>query len=387
MDFRTNTEDGFLQDVRQFFGEHLTEQIHQRVSQDGTLHDDGLHKALAAKRWIGASWPSGVGGLGMNAAEFGSFWEVAQYLGAPVDGQLVTEMVGHTIVRLGTETQKATFLPRIMSGDLLISLGYTEPDSGSDVAAAKTTATAVPGGYTITGSKMFTTLAHVADYVFLLARTDPSKSKHRGLSMFLVPTDAEGFEVRAVDTFGGERTNATFYDNVFVSEDLRIGAENDGWRVVMAALDVERASIRGYVGQARRLLDDLLDALQADPARLASAAVRESLARVNVQIEAAAALADRVFCAIARDELPTSESAMFKLLVTDVFKDLSHMALDLVGPAALLTHEVAAAPVHGRLEHSFRHAQIATIYGGSNEIQRNIISSRTLKLPTVEVAS
>lgn len=382
MDFRSSAQDsGFTAEVRAFFEAHVTPEIKARADQDGTLHDAGLHQAIAARRWIGAAWPTDVGGLGMDAAEFSAFWEIAQYCRAPIDGQLVTEMVGLTIARLGTEEQKRTILPRVISGEVLISLGYTEPDSGSDVAAAKTTALRVDGGYLINGAKMFTTLAHVADYVFLLARTDPAVSKHRGLTMFLVPTDVDGFEVRAVETFGGERTNATFYDNVFVPDSLRVGAENDGWAVVMTALDVERASIRGYVGQARRLLDDLLEALQEDPGHLESSATRHALSAVNTKIEAAAALADRVFCIIAKGELPNTEAAMFKLLVTDVFKDLSHLALDLVGPAALLTGAEASAPVSGHLEHSFRHAQIATIYGGSNEIQRNIISARALKLP------
>ena len=382
MDFRANTRgSAFVQEVEAFFAEHLTPEIAARVDRDGTLHDNALHKATAARRWIGASWPEEVGGLGMDPAEFSAFWEIAQYCRAPVDGQLVTEMVGLTIARLGTEELKQAILPLIVAGEVLICLGYTEPDAGSDVAAAKTTAVRVDGGYQINGSKMFTTLAHVADYVFLLARTDSTGSKHRGLTMFLVPTGTPGVEVRAVETFGGERTNATFYDNVFVPESLRVGEENDGWRVVLTALDVERASIRGYVGQARRLLDDLLEALEAEPARLDSSSLRLALSTVNVQIEAAGALADRVFCALARGELPSTEAAMFKLAVTDVFKDLSHLALDLVGPAALLTGASPGAPVHGHLEHSFRHAQIATIYGGSNEIQRNIVAGRALKLP------
>lgn len=382
MDFRSNTEgSAFVEDVQTFFAEHLTPEILARVDRDGTLHDDGLHKALASRRWIGASWPEELGGLGMDPAEFSAFWEIAQYCRAPVDGQLVTEMVGLTIARLGTDELKQAILPRIVAGEVLISLGYTEPDSGSDVAAAKTTAVRVDGGYQINGSKMFTTVAHIADYVFLLARTDPTVSKHRGLTMFLVPTSAPGVEVRAVETFGGERTNATFYDNVFVPDNLRVGAENDGWRVVLTALDVERASIRGYVGQARRLLDDLLEALEGDPGRLEASGMRSALSAVNVQIEASRALADRVFCAIAKGEIPSAEAAMFKLLVTDMFKDLSHLALDLVGPAALLTGASSGALVGGHLEHSFRHAQIATIYGGSNEIQRNIIAGRALKLP------
>jgi alkylation response protein AidB-like acyl-CoA dehydrogenase len=374
MDLRRSAEQRRAEtDANAFFDAHLTAEMVERAWASGTLHDDTLHRAIAARGWIGAWWPAEFGGLGLSALEAGAIAEVAYRRNAPIVAQVLTEFAGRAILVHGTAEQRARFLPPILAGELLIALGFSEPDAGSDVAAVQTRAEPVDGGYRITGAKMFTTMAHASDYVFLLARTDPTAAKHRGLSMFLIPLDAGGVEIRPMETFGGERTNATFYDSVFVPGSQRIGAENDGWAVLGAALTVERAAVGSYVGEARRTFDALVEALERGrPAALDDPHVRSRLADWSARIEAAAVLADRVGWLLDRGEEPTVEAAMTKLAVTDVFKDLAHEALDLVGPEAL---------VDGSLTHSFRHSQVATIYGGSNEIQRNLIAQRALGLP------
>ena len=374
MDLRRSAEQRrATADAEAFFDAHLTAEMVERAWNSGTLHDDTLHRAIAARGWIGAWWPAEAGGLGLSAAEAGAIAEVAYHRNAPIVAQVLTEFAGYAILVHGTPQQRTELLPRILAGDLLIALGFSEPDAGSDVAAVKTRAQRVDGGYLISGAKMFTTMAHAADYVFLLARTDPDVPKHRGLSMFLVPLDAAGVEIHPVETFGGERTNATFYDNVFVPDTMRIGDENQGWNVLGASLTVERAAVGSYVGEARRTFDELVEALARHrPGALEDPHVRARLADWSARIEAAAVLADRVSWLLDRGGEPTVEAAMTKLAVTDVFKDLAHEALDLVGPEAL---------VDGGLTHSFRHSQVATIYGGSNEIQRNLIAQRALGLP------
>jgi 3-oxocholest-4-en-26-oyl-CoA dehydrogenase alpha subunit len=360
-------------DAEAFFDAHLTDAMVERAWTSGTLHDDTLHRAIAAKGWIGAWWPAEASGLGLSAVEAGAIAEVAYRRNAPIVAQVLTEFAGYAVLVHGTPQQRAEILPRILAGDLLIALGFSEPDAGSDVAAVKTRAEPVDGGYLISGAKMFTTMAHASDYVFLLARTDPDAAKHRGLSMFLVPLDADGVEIHPVETFGGERTNATFYDNVFVPDTMRIGDENQGWSVLGASLTVERAAVGSYVGEARRTFDELVEALaEQGPETLEDPHVRVRLADWSARIEGAAVLADRVGWLLDRGGEPTVEAAMTKLAVTDAFKDLAHEALDLVGPEAL---------VDGGLTHSFRHSQVATIYGGSNEIQRNLIAQRALGLP------
>jgi hypothetical protein len=304
------------------------------------------------------------------------------YAGVPMDGLALTEIAVYAIWKAGTPAQQAEYLEPVLRGERLISLGYTEPDAGSDVAAAKTRAEAVEGGYLINGSKMFTTMAHIADHVLLLCRTNPDAPKHRGLSLFLVPLDDPGVEIQPVATFGGERTNATFYHDVFVPESARIGDENDGWAILMLALAVERAVVGVYTGQARAVLDDLVTALRAGSGPgLDDPHVQRRLALINARLQAAVALVEHVCARLDAGAPADVEAAMAKLFVTEMLKDLTYEALDLVGPAALVERAHPGAVAAGRLEHMFRHAQITTIYGGSSEVQRNIIAGLGLSLP------
>ncbi len=183
------------------------------------------------------------------------FAEEAGYAHAPVDGLQTADIVAQTLLRVGTPDQQRRFIEPIRRGELLVCLGFTEPEAGSDVAAATTRAVRDGDEWLLTGSKMFTTLAHVSDFVFLLARTDPEVPKHEGLTVFLVPLDAPGVEIRPVATLGGERTNATFYDAVRVRDADRVGEVDGGWSVMALALDVERAGA-DYAAQARRVLDE-----------------------------------------------------------------------------------------------------------------------------------
>jgi alkylation response protein AidB-like acyl-CoA dehydrogenase len=314
----------------------------------------------------------------MNPADFGALWEALNYHLLPVDMLELTEMAAYAILRAGTIEQRSTFLAPIRTGKLLVALGYSEPDAGSDVAAAKTTATRDGNGWVVNGAKIFTTGAHVSDYVLLLTRTNPDAPKHRGLTLFLVSLRDPGVEIQPIYTFGGERTNAVFYDDVTVSDDARIGEVDQGWAVLNVALDFERTLMGSFVGQAQRLLDDLLEAV--GDGSLGSAE-RARIAQLNVRIEAARGLADHVYRLALAGQAFTVEAAMTKLTVTEAFKDLAYLALDVIGPPALVSGHDTGAPVRGRLEHWFRHSQIATIYGGSNEIQRNIIAGRGLGLP------
>jgi alkylation response protein AidB-like acyl-CoA dehydrogenase len=382
MDFRKSARhQAFRREVQEFIEQHVTDDMLERAWHTGTLHNDDLHRAIAQKGWVGAPWPVELGGLGTPAAEFGPYWEAMHYAGAPVDGQQITEMVAQVIVEFGTDEQKRALLPGVLAGDTLFCLGFSEPESGSDLASVKSRADRVDGGYVINAAKMFTTLSQVSNYAFLLARTDPSAAKkHKGLTMFLVPLDDPGVEIRPIRTFGGERTNATFYTDVFVPDSLRIGPENAGWSVIAVALEAERASIGGYLAQARRLFDDVLDVVTDGGPAAPRPELKVRLAEFSADLEAAAALVDRCFCQLDSGEPIAVSAAMTKLFVTEVFKNLAHAALDMIGPEALL------APGHHRVsgrvsfEHVFRHSQVSTIYGGSSEVQRNIIAGRGLGL-------
>ena len=242
-------------EVGDFLAEHMTPEVHHRMRETGTFHDAGFHRALAARGWIGLSWPGPDGRRTHSAYDSAVFAEEAGYAHAPVDGLQTANIVAQTLLRVGTPDQQRRFIEPIRRGELLVCLGFTEPGAGSDVAAATTRAVRDGDEWLLTGSKMFTTLAHVSDFVFLLARTDPEVPKHEGLTVFLVPLDAPGVEIRPVATLGGERTNATFYDAVRVRDADRVGEVDGGWSVMALALDVERAGA-DYAAQARRVLDE-----------------------------------------------------------------------------------------------------------------------------------
>lgn len=372
----TTTDPGYREVVRAFAAEHAPATLLEEIRRTGTYHDPGLHRAYAERGWIGALWPREVGGLGLSPAEFGELYEALNYHLLPLDLLELTEMAAFALLRRGTPAQQQRFLPAIKAGEVLIALGYSEPNAGSDVAAVQTHAKQDGDDWVINGSKMFTTCAHVADHIFLLTRTNLEVPKHKGLTLFLVPSESPGIEIQPIHTFGGQRTNSVFLTDVRVSGDAVVGDVNEGWSVLNLALDFERMVMASFVGQAQRLLDDLLGALTRTGAPTSRCA-RSQLIDLNVRIESARALGRSVYARAAAGVPFSVEAAMSKLAVTEAFKDLSYVALDVLGIDGLLVD----GDLGDRFEHAFRHAQIMTIYGGSNEIQRNIIARRALDLP------
>jgi len=363
--------------VADFTRRHVTDAAIDAAWTRGTLHDRSVHRALAREGLIGATWPADLGGQDLDPVSAGWLWEAMNYHRLPIDLLELTEMVAHVIVVVGSVVQRKRILPRVRSGEMLISLGYSEPGAGSDVAACATRAVRQGDGWVINGSKIFTTGAHVADLVFVLARTGPDASRHRGLSLFLVPRKSTGVEVRPIHTFGGERTNAVFFTDVVVDADALVGAVDDGWSVLNLALDFERQVMGAYAGQARRLFDDLVSVLES---RIVDPVTTHELARVNVRLEEARVLADDVGARAAARQPIDVAAAMAKLAVTESLKELAYLGLDLVGPESLICATEQGRRQSGGLEHWFRHAQVVTIYGGSNEIQRDIIARRGLGL-------
>ncbi len=220
---------GLRGEVRTFLADHVTDEVIETAHRTGTIHDHGLHRAMAEAGWISAGWPAEFGGQGRSPLEMNALTEEMYLSGAPVDGLGVAGLVAHTLLIDGTDWQKTTIIPEILSGAALCCLGYSEPDAGSDVAACATRAVRDGDTWTINGQKMFTTLAHEAQYVFLLTRTNTEVAKHKGLTMFVVPMDTPGISITPVHTMGGERTNITYYDDVTVDDRYRVGEVDGGW--------------------------------------------------------------------------------------------------------------------------------------------------------------
>jgi alkylation response protein AidB-like acyl-CoA dehydrogenase len=379
MDFRFDPEtEAFRSEVRAFIDEHLTREVIERALTSGTMHDWGFHKALCERGYLAAGWPKEVGGLGRTAIDTTLLNQELFGAGAPIDGQSIAAMVGATLMLQGTEQQREDIVPRILAGEVMCCLGYSEPDAGSDVAAVATRAVRDGDDWVIDGQKMFTTMAHEAHYVFLLCRSNLEVPKHKGLTMFLVPMDTPGIEVTPVHTMGGERTNITFYNEVRVPDACRVGDVDDGWNVMHAALVYERNSANW--GEPNHLVESMARWAR-ETGRFRDHAVQEVLARWSTELEVGRLLLFRSAWLSAKGELPHVEGSMAKLHITEAFVRASSDLLDLLGPDGLVPMGEAGTVLDGLVEHAFRHAVVTTIYGGSSEVQREIIAGRGLGLP------
>jgi len=385
MDFRLGAKsEAFGAEVRDFLDQHLDPEVIERAHRTGTMHDKDFYRALGDRGWIAAAWPAEYGGQERDPYEMTALRDELRLAGAPTDGMGLSLIVCQTIRRVATEEQKRDFLPRALAGEILMSLGYSEPDSGSDVASIKTRAVRDGDEWVINGQKMFTTLAHQADYVFLLTRTNPDVPKHKGLTMFLVPLDAPGIEVQPVHTVGGERTNATFYTDVRVSDHHRIGEVDRGWDVMTVALAFERGGFG--LSDSDRVWAQTVEwaehTRRDDGTRVIDDPwVRERLALMRVNNEVAKLLAYRTSFVAAQGKLPGVEGSMHKLFYAESMTADAAELVDMLGAEGVLPRGEDDAPVDGWVEHLFRHAAVTTIYGGTSEMQRSIIAERGLGLP------
>jgi alkylation response protein AidB-like acyl-CoA dehydrogenase len=369
---------GFRAEVRALLEEACTDEVIERVLATGTVHDWGLHHRVAEHGLIAAGWPAEWGGQGRDDQDLVTLWDELERVGAPADGWGTSELVARTLAIAGTDEQRADIVPRILGGEILVSLGYSEPDSGSDVAAAKTRAERDGDHWIVNGQKMFTTLAHEAAYVFLLTRTNPDVPKHRGLTMFLVPLSSSGIEITPIHTLSGERTNITYYTDVVVPDRWRVGAVDGGWDVMRVALAFERHPT--MVGELDRVLRRFVD--WARPrAVLDRPAVAARVADAWIDVEAGRGLATLMAETTARGELPIVEGSMAKLWSSEALGRATAGLLDALGAEGVLSHQGGDAPVDGWVEAMHRHAPVTTIRAGTSEIQRSIIAERGLHLP------
>jgi len=377
IDFDLGVEaEAFRAEVAAFLDEHVTPDVLERVLETGTYHDWGLHRALGAKGWIAASWPQQYGGQDRNPLELMAMREEMKKRHAPLDGLGTTVLVARAVREFGCEELRTDIVPKAISGEILLCLGYSEPQGGSDVASARTRAVRDGDHWVINGQKVFTTLAETADYVFLLCRTNTEVPKHKGLTMFLVPLSAEGVGVDEIRTLGGERTNQTFYSDVRVPDTHRIGPVDGGWDVLLAALAYERSG----AGEDARTYHRLVEAARAN-GTIDDPVVREPLARLAIDTEVSKLLGRRSCWVETTGRVPVVEGSMYKLFWAEYRQRHAPVLLDVIGTEALREETDPLAPGHGDLIQEFRHAPILSIYGGASEVQRRILAERHLGLP------
>jgi alkylation response protein AidB-like acyl-CoA dehydrogenase len=370
---------GFRREVRAFLAEHCTAEVIARAHETGTMHDWSLHRALGARGWLAPELPVEAGGQGRDPWDVHVMNEELARAGAPIDGRGVSILVAHVLSSAGTQQQRDEIVPQILAGEVLCCLGYSEPDSGSDVAAARLRAVRDGNEWVINGQKMFTTLAHEAKYVFLLTRTNPDVAKRRGLTMFLVPMVTPGIEITPIRTIDGERTNVTFYTDVRVTDDCRVGEVDGGWDVMTFALAFERSPT--MVGQLDRLVRRFVEWARGQGGVLERASVWRRLSRVIVDVEVGRLLGMQMIAVVARGDLPTVEGSMAKLYSSEAQTRGASDLVDALGIEGVLQPGMDGAPADGWIEHAYRHAQVETIRAGTSEIQRSIIAERGLGLP------
>ena len=383
MDFAWDeTTETLRREVRAFLAEHLTPELDHHLYTSGVSHDDGFARALGARHWIAPEWER-EGFTPLDAASVHVLKEELTRADAPTIAVETSMMVSRVIRAIGPEAMREEILPKVVRGEVTIALGMSEPEAGSDVAAVQTRARPVDGGWVIDGQKMFTTNAHVTDYVFLLARTDPGSERHRGLTTFLVPLDRPGVEAQAVFTLSGERTNITYYSEVFIEDSWRISELDAGWQSLMLALQDEHSAAFGpHLGRLVEAAERWATERGADgTAPIDRDDVRQRLIRATADYEVSQLLETRTTWMESIGEVPVAEGPMSKLFSTEAAVRCGEDLAALAGPDALRSRGDATAIAGGQIEHIQRYALGMTIYAGTSEIQRNIIAQRRCGLP------
>jgi alkylation response protein AidB-like acyl-CoA dehydrogenase len=389
LDFGLGAEaEEFRTEVRAFFDRALTPELRAKAHFSWDGHDEDFSKQLASAGLLFPQWPSAYGGRDSSPYGTTVLWEEYHRARWGTHAAMTTGMVGATLIEFGSDDLKREVLPRVIAGEAIISLGYTEPSAGSDVAAAQTRAVREGDEWRINGQKMFTSGADRAQYVFLLTRTNTEVAKHKGLTMFLVPLDTKGIDVHPVHTIGDERTNVTYYKDVVIPDRYRVGEVDRGWSVVGYALEIEHGSGLVAGGQCLHLQDLAAAALRwargaqrgGRPA-LEDARVREELARVTMHADMSFLLGRRALWCSETGEPDHAVGPMNKLFGTETLVSDAARLLDLAAPDSLLSAGAEGAAADGEIEFSYRLAAATTIYGGSSEVMRSLIAQQALGLP------
>jgi len=336
-------------------------QVVRRLGQDG---------------WLGLGWPKEYGGQARSAVEQFIMFDEVQRAGIPFPFVTVNT-VAPSLMRFGTDEQKATYLPPILSGELNVAIGYTEPQAGTDLASLRTSARLDGDHWVVNGSKVFTSGANQADLIWLACRTDPDLPKHQGLSIIMVPTDSPGFRWTPITTVGDIVTTATYYDDVRVPAANLVGERGGGWRMITTQLNHERVGLAALGGTAWRLWGEVRDWVR-DAGIDDVAWVRADLAECYARLEAMKLLNWQMVEAIAEDRLRPEQASSAKLYGTDTHVFVYRKLLGVLGAAGWLRPGSPGAALRGEVERAARSAQINTFGGGVNEIQREIVAAAGL---------
>ncbi len=378
-------DEAFREEVRAWLADHLTGAwaALRGLGGSGSGHEAyeerlAWNRLLAEHGWTCLGWPQEHGGRGLSLAQQAIFHE--EYARADAPGtvnHLGEQLLGPTLLEFGTDEQKARFLPGIRSVDELWCQGYSEPGAGSDLAAVSTRAVLdeAAGEWVIDGQKVWTSWAHEADWIFVIARTEPGSTRHHGLSFLLVPLDQAAVEIRPIEQItGGSEFNEVFFSGARTPAGMIVGAAGDGWRVAMALLGFERGvSVLGQQVAFERELNDLIDLARSN-GTIDDPVIRDRLAAQSAEFEVM-----RVNAVRSLTEATPGADNVAKLVWAGWHRRLGELAMEVCGAGSLTA--TGEAYDLDRWQRLFLFSRADTLYGGSDEIQRNILAERVLGLP------
>lgn len=386
----TEEEEAFRREVRTWIEQAMPEDIREKARGAGHFTpEDSLvwHKILYEKGWAAPHWPKEHGGTGWDAARRFIFQEEMELAGAPQLSVFGLSMVAPLIISFGTEEQKTRFLPKILSGEELWCQGYSEPNAGSDLASLRTTAEDAGDHFVVNGQKTWTSYAQYADWIFCLVRTDPKAKKQAGITFLLIDLDTPGVEVKPMLTLGHTPAFCdTFFENAKVPKANVVGGINQGWTMAKALLGHER-TLLAMIGPCRKTLQNIkrIAATKTVDGRpmLDDPTWRAKIARLEMRFRAHLMVSYRALADQQKGKMPGPESSILKLVGTKLVQEMTELAMEVMGEDALTWYnEGVCPPVEESIGPYFCYERAATIYGGSNEIQRNVIAKMILQLPS-----
>ncbi len=382
----TEEQEGLRSELRRYYANLLTPDVEAELAGSGGVGPTvrRIVKQMAADGWLGIGWPAEYGGQGRSAVEQFIFFDESMRSGAPVP-MLTINTVGPTIMSFGSQEQKDFFLPRILAGEVHFCIGYTEPNAGTDLAALETKAVVDGDELVINGQKIFTSLAGDADYCWLAVRTNPDASKHKGISIVIVPMNTPGVRVVPMQLIGDHNINTTFWEDVRVPLSNVVGGLNNGWSLITNQLNHERVTLCSP-GIIERALGDVLEWAKvtqlADGRRVVDQEwVRINLAKVHAKLEFLRLINWKVAWTATQGHLDVADASSIKVFGTEFYLEALRLLSEVIGPTATLRRDSPGAVIKGRLESYSRGLIILTFGGGTNEVQRDLIAIFGLGMP------
>jgi alkylation response protein AidB-like acyl-CoA dehydrogenase len=382
----TDEEEQLRKQLRDYYDNLLDDETRRELRHAGGVGPvmRRIVERMGADGWLGIGWPTEYGGQGRGPVEQFIFFDESMRAGAPVP-MLTVNSVAPTIMQFGSEEQRRRFLPGILRGKIHFCIGYSEPGAGTDLASLRTKAVRDGDDYVISGQKMWTSLAGGADYCWLAARTGAEDSRHRGISIFMVPMDAPGIERTPLRLLTSHDIHSVYWDEVRVPAENRVAGENEGWKLIVNQLNHERVTLCSP-GMAEHMLHETIEWARSTELPGGRRVIDQEWVQVNLAKAYAGfeflRLANwKVAWAATRDELPVADASTIKVFGTEHYLESFRLLMEVLGEQSYLTEDTPGALLGARLEQMYRSLLILTFGGGTNELQRDLIAAFGVGMP------